>query len=132
MGHIAIVDDSVDALELFQFVLQDDAHEFSGYTSGEEFLKQFSPGKFHLVLLDLALPQMDGFEIFRRLRTLDAVVPVVAITARAEKREKERALAAGFCDYFVKPIMQIDEFRRAIHSHVGECSNPPYPQRFGT
>jgi CheY-like chemotaxis protein len=124
MGQVAIVDDSEDALELFEFILRNH-HEFLTFRTGEEFLKEFRPGSYELILLDLVMPVLDGFEVFRRIHKLDKGVPVVAITAMARPAERERALRAGFCDYFVKPILEIDRFREAVYSHIGKCSNPP-------
>ena len=125
MARVAIVDDSKDALELFEFILRD-PHEFFTYTSGEQFLREFHPGRFALILLDLVMPDVDGFEVFRRIQAVDKDVPVVAITAMASPLERERALRAGFCDYFVKPIMEIEKFRNTVYSHVGKCANPPH------
>jgi len=122
---IAIIDDSKDALELFEFMLRD-PHEFFTFTSGKEFLTEFRPGQFALILLDIAMPDMDGFEVFSCIQQIDKNVPVVAISAVAAPAEREKALRAGFCDYFVKPILEIEKFRNAVYSHVGECSNPPY------
>src|SRR5690349_15475063 len=80
--------------------------------SGPDFLKEFRPGNFDLILLDLAMPVMDGFEVFDRIHRVDQKVPVVAITAMAYPPEWEKALQAGFCDYFVTPIMEIERFRQ--------------------
>jgi putative two-component system response regulator len=125
MGRVAIVDDSEDALEVFEFMLQDD-HEFRTFSSGVEFLKQFHAGDFDLILLDLVMPELDGFETFRRIRELDRDVPVAAITASAFAAERKQALALGFCDYFIKPIMEIRKFRQAVYSRIGKCVNPPH------
>jgi CheY-like chemotaxis protein len=125
MGRVAIVDDSEDALELFEFILRNQNHEFLTYKTGQEFLKEFRPGAFDLVLLDLVMPVMDGFEVFRRVHELDQNVPVVAITALARQPEREKALKAGFCDYWVKPILEIERFRSTVYSHIGKCANPP-------
>jgi response regulator of citrate/malate metabolism len=57
---------------------------------------------------------------------LDENVPVVAVSAAAFANERETALSAGFCDYFVKPIMEIQKFRETIFSHIGECRKPPH------
>jgi CheY-like chemotaxis protein len=127
MGRVAIVDDDEDALELFAFILRD-PHEFFTFKSGQEFLKEFHPGKFDLILLDLAMPVMDGFEVFHRIHSVDQTVPVVAITAVTLPGEREKALQAGFCDYFVKP-MEIERFLKMVYSHVGKCSNPYGPSK---
>src|SRR5262245_8006362 len=105
MNCIAIVDDSKDSRELFEMILRDH-HEFRGFEDGVAFLEEFQPGDFELILLDLAMPELDGFAVFDRIRELDKEVPVVAITALASSEERERAHAAGFCDYFVKPILE--------------------------
>jgi len=126
MGRVAIIDDSEDALELFEFILRGDAHEFLTFKDGPGFLREFRPGHFDLILLDIALPTMDGFEVFARIQKVDPAVPVVAITAQAQPDQRKRALAAGFCDYFVKPILEIHTFRQTVYSHIGKCSNPPY------
>jgi len=123
MARVAIVDDSEDALELFEFILRN-SHEFLTFRTGEEFLKEFRPASFELILLDLVMPVMDGFEVFSRIQKLDKDVPVVAITAMSRPAEREKALKAGFCDYFVKPILEIDRFREIVYSHIGECANP--------
>jgi CheY-like chemotaxis protein len=125
MGRVAIVDDSKDTLELFEVMLRDH-HEFRTFSSGMEFLKKFRRGDFDLILLDLVMPELDGFDTLRRIRKVDKDVPVVAVSAAAFTDERETALSAGFCDYFIKPIMEIQQFRQAIYSHIGECSNPPH------
>src|SRR6478609_6981400 len=115
MARIAIIDDSEDVLELLRVILRDD-DEYLTYSSGMKFLEDFSPGRFALILLDIAMPLMDGFEVLRRIQALDKDVPVVAITALASPAEREKALSAGFCDYFVKPILEIEKFRQAVYS----------------
>jgi two-component system cell cycle response regulator DivK len=124
MGRVAIVDDSKDTLELFEVILRDH-HEFRTFPSGIELLKDFHRGDFDLILLDLVMPELDGFDTFRRIREVDKNVPVVAVSAAAFANERETALSAGFCDYFIKPIMEIQKFREAIYSHIGKCRNPP-------
>jgi DNA-binding response OmpR family regulator len=124
MGRVAIVDDSKDTLELFEVMLRDH-HEFRTFPSGMEFLKEFQGGDFDLILLDLVMPELDGFDTFRRIRGLDKNVPVAAVSAAAFENERERALSAGFCDYFVKPIMDIQKFRQSVYSHIGKCGNAP-------
>jgi DNA-binding response OmpR family regulator len=127
MARIAIIDDHEDTLELLRLVLQNHQnHEFVAYGASEEFLRQFRPRAFDLVLVDLHMPGCDGFETFWRIRERDDSVPVVAVTAQRNPKEKDRALRAGFCDYFVKPILDLEEFRAKIYSHIGKCSDPPY------
>jgi CheY-like chemotaxis protein len=121
MSRVAIIDDYEDIRELLALLLSG-GHEFVTFPDGESFLKEFRPGRFALILLDIMMPGMDGFEVFRRIQTLDKHVPVVAIMICGS--ERERALQAGFCDYFVKPIMEMERFRTALFSHIGECATP--------
>jgi CheY-like chemotaxis protein len=127
MGRIALIDDSKDALEVFEIILRGN-HEIATFSDPAAFLGQFQSRTFDLILLDLAMPDIDGFEVFQKIRQKDSDVPVVAVTAVAHPEQREKALKAGFCDYFVKPILQIEQFRQAVHSHVGRCANPPYKE----
>jgi len=67
MKQVAIVDDSEDSRDLFHYVLGND-HEYITFASGEDFLKEFRPGAFELVLLDLSMPNIDGFEVFTKYK----------------------------------------------------------------
>src|SRR4051794_3263436 len=124
MASVAVIDNSRDTLELFEFVLRGE-HDVRTFDDGEAFLQEFHRGAFGLIMLDLVLPGMTGFEIFNKVREEDPDVPVVAVTAKALPPEKESALAAGFCDYFVKPIFDIEGFRQTIYGHVGRCAKEP-------
>ena len=125
MARIAVVDDSRDALDIFEIVFRDE-HEVETFEDPVTFMDHFSPNRYGLILLDLALPSIDGFEVFRWINDRDADVPVVAVTARAQDAERQKALKAGFCDYFVKPIVEMERFRTAVQAHIGGCANPPY------
>src|SRR5262249_4620220 len=114
-----------DTAEVFEFMLRD-RHEFRTFKNGIEFLKHFHEEAFDLILLDLVMPEVDGFQTFLKIREVDKDVPVVAITASARAPQRERALKLGFCDYFTKPIMDIDQFRSSVYSHIGKCANPPH------
>jgi|SRR4051812_11203126 len=118
--RIAVIDDDEDNRDLLAAVLRDD-QEIVTFNSGPDFLKQFVPGGFDLILLDIGMPEMDGFEVLKRIHAQDRNVPVVAITAIAVsfEAERERALAEGFSDYFVKPITDPETFREAVLSHLG-------------
>ena len=63
MGRVAIVEDDEDTREVFKLTLQD-GHEFLTFASGQKFLKVFRPSSFDLILLDLAMPEMNGLRGF--------------------------------------------------------------------
>jgi CheY-like chemotaxis protein len=73
-----------------------------------------------LILMDLSLPEMDGWEVTRRLKTNDATseIPIIALTAHAMISDREKALAAGCNDYDTKPI----EFQRLLSKIDGLLS----------
>lgn len=76
------------------------------------------------MLPDIAMPGCDGYEVFRRIRTLDRDVPVAVITTMAQPTEEHKALSAGFCDYFTKPLLDVEEFRKRVYSHLRNRLNP--------
>jgi CheY-like chemotaxis protein/signal transduction histidine kinase len=87
---------------------------------GEQGLERVAQQRPDLVLMDLSLPRLDGFEATRRLKAdaKFASIPIVALTAHASKEDEQRARAAGCTDYLTKPIGR-DELLVAIRRHVG-------------
>jgi CheY-like chemotaxis protein len=130
MGRIALIDDDESTLELFRFALEE-GHRVNTFSDAERFLDEVGPECFDLVVLDLVMPGIDGFEVFRQIQHRSPRLPVIAFTAKAFPADKEKALKAGFCDYCVKPIIEIDRFRETVFKHVGGCKNPPYKESVG-
>ena len=86
-----------------------DALAYAGYSvseapTGEEALDLASRGAFDLVLLDVMLPGIDGFEVLRGLRSAQARLPVIMLTARGAEEDRVRGLRGGADDYVVKPF----------------------------
>lgn len=79
--------------------------------NGEEALRAFDPARHRLVLMDLDMPVMDGFEATRRLRARGETVPVIALTASLPKEVESEVFAAGLNDIIVKPFNPDDLFR---------------------
>lgn len=77
-------------------------------SNGQEAYEMFSRNRYDLVLMDLRMPVMDGFESTALIRQLDPAVPIIALTASAFENEKERAIANGFSGYFIKPFIPQD------------------------
>ncbi len=77
-------------------------------SNGREAYEMFSRNRYDLVLMDLRMPVMDGFESTALIRELNPHVPIIALTASAFENEKERAMANGFSGYFIKPFIPQD------------------------
>jgi len=94
--------------------------------SGAEAVAACTSEPFDIVLMDVQMPEMDGFEATRRIRGLDLETPpfIIAITAHAMAGDRERCLAAGMDDYLAKPI-QLHELRTALRRAV---TTPPPSQ----
>jgi two-component system cell cycle response regulator DivK len=103
---ILVVEDNPLNLKLLRDVLQFAGYDVIEARSGEEGLRLAGEEPPDLVLMDIQLPGIDGYEALRRLRQGNLVpnVPVVAVTAFAMADDRKRAMAAGFDGYVEKPI----------------------------
>jgi two-component system, cell cycle response regulator DivK len=108
MRKVAVVDDNADNRLIIRTILEDQ-FEILEFSSGTEALEGFKKNPPDVVILDISLPEMDGTEILRRLRTEARLkdLPVIALTAHAMVGDREKYLAAGFNDYVAKPILDM-------------------------
>ena len=104
--RILIVDDNATNLKLATEVLALEGHAISQAADANEALALLRTLQPDLVLMDIALPGMDGLELTRQLKATDAFagVPIVALSAFAMKGDQEKAFAAGCDGYITKPI----------------------------
>jgi CheY-like chemotaxis protein len=93
-------------------LLEKRGHRVAVAANGHEALAALRSGEFDLVLMDVQMPEMDGFEataaIRQRERDGGVHLPIVAMTAHAMKGDRERCLAAGMDGYVSKPVRRID------------------------
>jgi two-component system cell cycle response regulator len=119
MKQILIVDDSHVSVRLFTALLESPNYQVRVASSGKDALALCVSSKPDLVLLDLHLPEMDGFEIARRLksdaRTRD--IPILAITAYGHGQATVEALRAGADHFMAKPFSGV-ELREVVASFV--------------
>jgi CheY-like chemotaxis protein len=108
MASIAVVDDNSDNRLIIRTILEDQ-YEIVEYSSGLEAIEGFRRNRPDVVILDISLPEMDGTEILRRIRTDTQLtdLPVIALTAHAMVGDREKYLSAGFNDYVAKPILDM-------------------------
>jgi CheY-like chemotaxis protein len=106
MGRILMVDDSDAGLELMGYLLRARGHEAVFASSGEEAVEAALDSMPDLILMDIQMPGMHGYEALDVLLRSDRhdLCPVLALTAFGVVGDQERALAAGFDGYFSKPI----------------------------
>ena len=96
--RILIVEDEKNIADIIEYNIQKQGYETDVAYDGEKGLALALTGKYDLILLDVMLPKMDGFEICRRVRMrLDT--PVIMLTAREEERDKVMGLELGADDY---------------------------------
>ena len=104
MGHILVVDDEPAIVTVVRERLEREGFQVRAVASGEEALAHLEAGSAELVVLDVMLPGIDGFEVLRRLRGAGDRVPVIVLTARDEDVDKIVGLELGADDYLVKPF----------------------------
>ena len=118
-GNILIVDDNPDNLRVLEGILAADGHEVRPAVSGEVALKAVAARSPDLILLDIMMPGMDGFDVCRRLRvdSSTASIPVLFISALGETDDKLKAFDAGGLDYITKPFAEREVLAR-VRTHL--------------
>lgn len=101
---ILLVDDSLDNQTIVDFYLKSAGAFVETASNGKEGLEKAVSGDFGVVLMDLQMPVMDGYEALKELRRLGYTKPVIALTAHAMKEDRKRCLESGFDDHLSKPI----------------------------
>lgn len=126
-GHILVVDDERAIRRLLRLYLTDAGFTVAEAADGEGALEQVRMGGIDLVLLDLMLPGMDGYEVCRRLREIGSV-PVIMVTARTDEANRITGLELGADDYVVKPFSPVEVVAR-VKAVLRRVSAPPDPNR---
>ena len=103
LPHVLIIDDDTHLLEAYTVLLEDEFQVYTA-TTGEAGLDCVQREAVDLLLLDLRLPDMDGLEVLRQVKLIDAGIPVIVITARNEAHCAVDAFKLGAVDYLVKPF----------------------------
>ena len=104
MKRILIVEDEERIASFLQKGLKSNGYSTSAVGTGEEALTFVQTGEFDLMILDIGLPDMDGFDVLRRLRSRDKTLPVIILTARDAVADTVSGLEGGADDYMTKPF----------------------------
>jgi two-component system, chemotaxis family, sensor kinase CheA len=117
---ILVVDDSAVVRDLMTQVLEHAGFEVAVAPGGAEGIAEFSARRPDIVLLDIDMPEVDGFEVLRRIREADGAVPVVMLSLRTSQADQHRASLLGASAYFAKSQFQettiVDALRRLIEA----------------
>ena len=102
--QILVVDDEPNIVQLARLYLERDGYAITSVGNGQQALDAIRTQQPDLVVLDVMLPQVDGFEVCRRLRAEDNPVPIIMVTARDDDIDKILGLELGADDYLTKPF----------------------------
>ncbi|WP_310551469.1 response regulator transcription factor [Paenibacillus glufosinatiresistens] len=121
--QILVIDDEWNMRNLLRIYLTREGFGVAEAASGSEALELMGRQAFHVILLDVMLPDMDGWEVCRRIRQ-HAQTPVLMLTARSETKDKVHGLGLGADDYLTKPF-EPEELLARIHSLIRRTTLQP-------
>jgi DNA-binding response OmpR family regulator len=106
MAKILIAEDERDIRDLITFTLRFAGHEVVATTNGEEAYEKAKEAAPDLIIMDVRMPRMTGYEACRRMKELDSLkaVPVVFLSAKGQEAEVQAGLEAGAVEYILKPF----------------------------
>jgi DNA-binding response OmpR family regulator len=110
--RILLVDDEQSVQKLLAYPLRKEGYDVVSALDGREALNRLRDGDFDLVVLDVMLPKVDGFDVCRQIRAR-STVPIIMLTAKAEEIDKVLGLELGADDYITKPF-SVREFRSRV------------------
>lgn len=116
MKKILIIEDELDIAELERDYLEVNGFEVDIATSGKEGLRLATVNQYHLILLDIMLPEINGFDLCRTLRQ-QFNIPILMVTAKEEEIDKIRGFERGADDYIVKPFNP-NELVARVKAHI--------------
>ena len=118
-AHVLIVDDVTDNIQVAMNILKEQDLDFSFALDGQRALELADTTAFDLILLDIMMPQMNGFEVCKRLKAMDHTsdVPIIFLTARTDVDSISKAFEYGGVDYITKPF-HAEELLSRVAAHL--------------
>ena len=130
MSRILLVEDDPDIVLPLEDDLRLEGYQVEAVGDGETALRRLEEARFDLLLLDVMLPGLDGFDVCRRLRRAGSQLPIVLLTAKAQEAEVVMGLELGADDYVTKPFSP-RELRARLKAVLRRRDDTPRQVRFG-
>ncbi len=102
--RILLVEDELNIARPLQFNLEQEGYEVCSTSSGKKALELYASESFDLIILDLMLEEMDGYEVARQVRQKDQRLPIIMLTAKSTVEDRIHGLELGADDYIIKPF----------------------------
>jgi DNA-binding NtrC family response regulator len=118
---ILVVDDDVDVVSTFKLILEINGFEVDAYTNPVLALSSFEPNSYGLLLLDINMPTMNGFELFKKMKSIDSKAEVCFITAFEDYREefRESFPMLDEAKYFIRKPKAIEDLVNHVANILG-------------
>lgn len=118
---ILVVDDDADIVSTFKLILEINGFEVEAYTNPLSALSNFKPNEFGLLLLDIRMPVMNGFELFKKMKNIDSMAEACFITAFEDYREefKESFPKLDEAKYFIRKPKAIEDLVNHVATILG-------------
>ncbi len=104
MIKILLVEDDVDLNKTVKVVLTDNGYDVTSCFDGEEAIEKFSADSFDMIISDIMMPNVDGFELLKTIREENSQIPFLFMTAKDDIASKQKGFKLGLDDYIVKPF----------------------------
>lgn len=119
MANILVVDDKPDITNLVKMIFESRGDVVKTAENGNEAISLLSDTKYDVILMDLMMPELNGYEALKHIRASEThkSTIVLACTARASKQDEDKVLAAGFDGYIVKPF-RVNMIKDTVDSYL--------------
>jgi two-component system alkaline phosphatase synthesis response regulator PhoP len=127
MVKILLVEDEADIAEMMQFNLEEEGYDVRVVSTGREAISTFKQERFNLVILDVMLPEVSGYDVFESIRLVNTYVPILFVTARNDRADILAGLKLGADDYITKPF-DLNEFLLRVKNNLKRSDADDHPR----
>lgn len=126
MFNILVVEDEIEISSILKKYIEKEGYQCTVSDNGFDALKKFNDSNYHLLILDIMMPGIDGFEVLKRVRDISQV-PVIFLTAKEAESDRLQGFDIGADDYVVKPfsprelMKKMQVFLRRVYPQASSC-----------